>query len=115
MNADGSGRRMLTTTLTGFDSSPTWSPGGQSIAFSRYYGAESDITVIDIESGTLRRIPLAGYESSPAWSPDGSMIAFSKNGNALYTMRPDGAQLRLRTTNPTWGGGLAPAWISRPQ
>jgi Tol biopolymer transport system component len=115
INADGSGRRMLTTTLTGFDSSPTWSPGGQSIAFSRYYGAESDITVIDIESGTLRRIPLAGYESSPAWSPDGSMIAFSKNGNALYTMRPDGAQLRLRTTNPTWGGGLAPAWISRPQ
>jgi Tol biopolymer transport system component len=115
MNADGSGKQQLTSTLTGFDASPTWAPGGQEIAFTRYYAGEPDITVVDVNAGTLRRITLAGSEAGPAWSPDGSMIAFTMNGQSIYTMRPDGGQLRLRTMDPTWGGGLAPAWINRQQ
>jgi hypothetical protein len=31
----------------------------------------------------------------------------------LYTVHPDGTGMRLRTTNPLWGGGVAPTWIAR--
>jgi hypothetical protein len=31
----------------------------------------------------------------------------------IYTLRPDGTGLRLRTINPSWGGGSNPAWITR--
>jgi Tol biopolymer transport system component len=114
MNADGSDKRQITSTLTGFDSSPTWSPDGVHIAFTRYYGAESDLTVVNVNDGELRRIPLPGLEAAPAWSPDGMFIAFTMGGSGnIYTVKPNGTQVRLRTIDPAWGGGLAPAWIRK--
>jgi len=115
MRADGSDKRMLTSTLSGFDSSPTWSPDGQRLAFVRYYSGESDITIIDVNTGVMTRVPRAGYEASPSWSPDGSLIAFTLNGHDIYTMRPDGNRVRLRTVDAAWGGGLSPVWIKRLQ
>jgi dipeptidyl aminopeptidase/acylaminoacyl peptidase len=112
MNADGTNKLQLTSTLTGFDAGPTWSPDGTRLAFTRYYGADDDITIIDINSGALTRIPLAGLQANPAWSPDGQLIAFT-SGNGVYTMEPDGSRVRLRTVDPSWGGGIAPAWIAR--
>lgn len=115
MRADGSDRRQLTSTTSGFDSRPTWSPDGQGIAFMRYYeGGEADISVIGVSGGAVRRIALPGLQSAPAWSPDGALIAFVQEGAPLpylYTMRPDGTQVRLRTLDKTWGGGLSPTWI----
>lgn len=114
MDAYGNSRRELTNTLTGFDGAPTWSPDGERLAFVRHYGAEADITIIDIDSGALTRLPLTGLEVRPSWSPDGSLIAFSSGRtNDLFTVRPDGSRLRLRTTDPAWGGGLGPTWITR--
>jgi Tol biopolymer transport system component len=112
MNADGSGKRQVTLTLTGFDASPTWSPDGQKLAFVRYYGSEGDITIIDVSSGALTRVPLDGIEANPAWSPDGDLIVFTR-GSGIYTMAPNGSNVRLRTVDPNWGGGIAPSWISR--
>ena len=112
MNADGSNKRQLTSTLSGFDAGPTWSPDGARIAFARYYGYEDDITIINISTGELSRIHLEGIEANPAWSPDGELIAFT-SGNGVYTMRPDGSRVRLRTVDPSVGGGIAPSWIAR--
>jgi len=112
MHADGSEQRQLTSTQTGFDTAPTWSPDGSRLAFTRYYGQESDITILDVNSGTTTRIPLPGIEANPSWSPDGSLIAFT-SGTSLYTMQPDGSKVRLRTVDPSWGGGVAPSWIHK--
>jgi len=116
MRADGSDKRQVTSTLTGFDATPTWSPDGATLAFRRYYSGDADITVVSLATGALRRIAMPGQQSSPAWSPDGSLIAFVQNAGPvqnIFTIRPDGQRVRLRTVDPAWGGGLSPAWVRR--
>lgn len=112
MRADGSERQVVTSNYGTFDATPTWSPNGRQIALVRYHGPEADITILDRISGETRRLMVPGLESRPAWSPDGLLIAFSLN-DKLYTIQPDGSRLRLRSTNPAWGGGVAPTWINR--
>jgi len=122
MNADGSNAVQLTTDA-GFDVSPTWSPDGASIAFSRYNGAAPvygwDIAIVPASGGAAVMRELLGDQHQPAWSPDGQYIALQGTDVAglgaenLYTMRPDGSGLRLRTVNVSWGGGVSPAWVTR--
>ena len=117
MDANGFNKRQLTSTVTGFDATPSWSHDGSRIAFMRYYAGDADIAIVDVNSGTVVRIPLPGLQSSPAWSPDGSLIAFTQNDGVItniYTMQPNGTHVRLRTIDSAWGGGLAPAWINKP-
>ncbi len=116
MRADGSDKRQVTSTLSGFDALPTWNPDGIHIAFMRHYASDTDITVVNTITGALQRLILPGRQSDPAWSPDGSLIAFMQPDgpvNNLYTMQPNGSRVRLRTLDPAWGGGLGPAWINR--
>lgn len=116
MRADGSDKQRVTSTLSGFDAMPTWSPDGATLAFRRYYNGDADITVVSLATGAMRRIGLPGNQAAPAWSPDGSQIAFTQNLGLVenvYTMRPDGGRVRLRTVNPAWGGGLSPSWVRR--
>lgn len=118
MRSDGTDTREVSRTTTGFDSRPTWSPNGSELAFARSYGGgETDITTVPATGGATRRLALPGRQSMPAWSPDGTMIAFVQDDPGrqnVYTMLPDGSRLRLRTVDPAWGGGLAPAWIRKP-
>jgi Tol biopolymer transport system component len=118
MAADGSDRRQLTNTID-LDTEPTWSPDGQRIAFRRSSAEEgSDIMIVPAAGGEAVRLALAGEQRTPAWSPDGELIAFAGQPGLtdrpeLYTMRPDGSDVRLLTTDPAWGGGLNPSWLRR--
>jgi uncharacterized protein YjdB len=122
IGADGSNLKQITTDA-GFDITPTFSPDGQKIAFTRYNAANvqlgDDIMIVAASGGTPARLALAGDQRTPAWSPDGTLIAFSGNAIAgeartfIYTVRPDGSGVRLRTVNPAWYGAVAPAWIKR--
>lgn len=123
MNADGSSVAQLTTDEA-FNVSPTWSPTGDRIAFTRFNAATPDngwdVMIVPVTGGSAVRLDLAGDQLNPAWSPDGRYFAVQGTSVAgqgqqqLYTLRVDGAGLRLRTVNVEWGGGLTPAWITRP-
>lgn len=114
MNADGSEKHAVINESPSFDTSPTWSPDGTRLAFIRFYSGEADLTIVRLADGALQRIHLVGLEGTPSWSPDGTLIAFSSGSpNNLFTIQPDGRNLRLRTVNPAWGGGLSPSWIRR--
>ncbi len=122
MDADGANAAPLLADA-GFDQTPTWSPDGTRIAFARYDAANPangwDVMIVAAAGGTPARLSLPGDQLVPAWSPDGRYIAVSGTAVAgqgtpqLYTLLPDGSGLRLRTVNPAWGGGSAPAWITR--
>jgi len=70
MDIDGKNERMLTSSY--LDESPTWSPNGRVIIFSRAYrGIEgrSEVWSVDLTGQNLRRVETPGMASDPAWSP----------------------------------------------
>lgn len=123
IDANGSNLRQITTD-DGFDGTPTFSNDGEKIAFMRYNAAAPgfgyDVMVVSAAGGSPVRFALPGDQMTPVWSPDGKFIAVSGTATAgtgasqIYTMRANGTGLRLRTVNPAFGGGVAPAWIARP-
>lgn len=101
INADGMGRRKLTTDQFHPDAL-TWSPDSQRIMWSatNEIGVQSQIFVINADGTgyvklTTRYEP--GYnESDPQWSPDGQKIAFTITDpvtaiSDIYLMAPDGS------------------------
>jgi TolB protein len=102
------------------DWTPAWSPDGQQLAFSSLRDGGWEVYVLDTacldnpEScrDNLQQITADGnLNISPVWSPDGSRFAFNSKaaGNwDIYTMAPDGSDIRQVTTAP--GNDLSPAW-----
>lgn len=62
-------------------SSPSWSPDGSEVVVSGLgYDGTSDLYVVDVETGRVRRLTRDHYDDrDPSWSPDGSRIAFSSS------------------------------------
>jgi Tol biopolymer transport system component len=78
--ADGSRRVRLTR---GKDSSPSWSPRGYYVAFTRQIDAgRSQIVVADARGRILRRFG-TGLSTEPAWSPNGQRIAYASAGRII--------------------------------
>jgi dipeptidyl aminopeptidase/acylaminoacyl peptidase len=85
---------------------PSWSPGGQRIAFARSPGpgGPSFITTIGVDGRGLRQLT-QGYE--PAWSPRGGIIAFMRGVSGvetLYTVPANGGPAHVL------GPGKSPDW-----
>jgi len=74
---DGSQERRLA-----FGHTPTWSPKGGVIAFLRLVNSsqagflDAAVFLIDVATGSERRLTGAGVASQPAWSADGRSLAY---------------------------------------
>ena len=78
MNA-GTGRRERDITLRDVDEAiqPSWSPDGTQIAFSGLRNGLSDLYLVSVDDGAIRRLTEDAFaERQPAWSPDGRSLAF---------------------------------------
>jgi TolB protein len=110
--------RSLLTSGPDTDLHPTWSPGGTRIAFQRtdVNTGETNIVILNLDSGELQVIDMPGQQLWPAWSPEGDLIAFSSNHEdenfEIYTMTPDGDDVRRVTDNGA--NDLRPTWLLRP-
>lgn len=120
MRTDGSDRRNETTGAPRFERSPTWTPDGTRILFSRGpVGVPGELYAVDVATGAAGRfLPyvLAGYQAHPAWSPTGEYLAFSSTHDAasghdwqVYTVRADGTGLTRRTSGGAGRGQLV--WV----
>jgi len=87
VNSDGTGATVLVSRSFGRNSSPSWSPSGDRLAFASRSNGRSGVYVVRAD-GTQRRL-LVDDASAPAWSPDGTAIAYRMRcGVRLIT--PDG-------------------------
>jgi CxxC motif-containing protein (DUF1111 family) len=96
VNNDGTNPNAIT--IDGTDSTPTWSPDGTKLAFSRIIGGVAQIftiTPIGTDETNLSNNPLVN-DRMPAFSPDGTKIAFQRTPNAInpvgkiWTMNSNG-------------------------
>ena len=83
MNADGSGRRVLTAgaRLTWNGCVDTWSTDSRLIAANVAVAGVSRILIADTVAGTTRLLTPADIAAfCPLWAPDGRRIAFALRG-----------------------------------
>jgi sugar lactone lactonase YvrE len=128
--SDGAERRVAE--CTSCSGSPAWSPDGSTLAMS---SRENKISLFDVDTGQASTIWISpvqatfGSVQSPAWSPDGQSIAFilqsidAATGNEvgeLFTIRPDGSELRRIAGSDAWSGvawspdGATIAFLAQP-
>ena len=86
----------------------SWSPDGMTVAFASNRSGDSDVYLIDVESGRVTRLtddPV--HDADPVWSPDGSQIAFTSHRNDIphiCVMTRDSSDTACVTQ------GIQPSW-----
>ena len=99
---DGTGVRELTgdTLNAGF---PSFSPDGKRLVYRVWGGKNWGLRILNLDDQAVK-VLTTEYDNLPFWSPDGSLIAFTRkhegNNFDIYTIRPDGSDLRQLTTTP---------------
>jgi TolB protein len=79
----GGGLQLLKDSVNG-DITPAVSPDGNKIAFSSSRPGNSEIYVMDLQSGELERLTYHfGIDTTPAWSPNGKSIIFTSDRSGM--------------------------------
>ena len=103
----------LQTVTNGYGVLPDWSPDGRTIL----YKSSDGFSVVPAQGGKSRLLRSDNSDMGASWSPDGKQIAFVhgfadgetlKFNSTLYTMNPDGTNVR-RLLGHSCNPGT-PAW-----
>ena len=109
VNADGTGSRQVSPddAQGSFDESPTWSPDGTRLAFTR----NSVLHVINVDGSGLTPLPNEDLALNPSWSPDGRRIAYTSLDpfGEIHLRNPDGSNL-ARVTTASLENGIFDFW-----
>jgi Tol biopolymer transport system component len=84
-NADGTGKRQLTTGPYR-DSSPAVSPDGKHIVFSSSRAGTRSLWRVGLDGDGLKRLTNGVEDSSPSFSPDGRWVVFSRYAGSSETL-----------------------------
>lgn len=75
------------TSELGIEDDPTFSPDGESIAYSGNSASGRDIFIKTVREGRVRRLTDdRAVNVHPSWSPDGSAIAFARANHPGYSI-----------------------------
>lgn len=104
---DIGGKPRALTSDSFYKQSPAWSPDGKSIAYASDRAGTADIYVMDIASGSSRRITTFNdsAELRPVWSPDGKSVAFQRQGGATYIANLSSGEVKEAITTVTYEPG----------
>lgn len=118
-------RTRIFTDKIGVESFPTFSPDGQSLAFSHFVivpeemkmprkPVAEELYLMRVKTGEITALTQAGKNcTQPAYSPDGKSLLFSANLNAgydLWLMPLDGKDEKMRPLTSDPGYEAYPAW-----
>jgi WD40 repeat protein len=116
MNADGSGRTVLTSGAR-HSSQPSWSPDGRQIVYRHSVPGDDssgDIWIMKADGSSPRALLAApGDERYPSLSPDGTRLAFTTHPTAsddveIAVARMDGGGMAAITDNAVFDS--SPSW-----
>jgi len=105
INRQGGGRTRVPTGL-GLNTSATFSPISNDIAFVGSVAGNPDIYVIKDNGTNLRRLTSdSSIESTPEWSPNGQQISFTSGRSGspqIYTMDAEGTNVQRISFEGEW-------------
>ncbi|MDQ6716830.1 MAG: protein kinase [Gemmatimonadota bacterium] len=84
--------KVVDSVWRGFIGSPSLSPDGNRVAFTKFDGIRSDIWVKQLDRGPELKLTFSNRNNEyPAWTPDGKSVTYFGGGNELMTKRADGS------------------------
>jgi len=82
---------------------PSWAPDGRRIVYRVWGNGVQGLRIMNVADRSVETLT-TDYDNLPQWSPDGQRILFTRRDAHfnfdIYTMRPDGSDVRRLTTSP---------------
>jgi hypothetical protein len=88
---------------------PTWSPDGQTIAFTRLHQGRNlmELEVVNTRTRKVKKLAQNLFQLQPSWSPDGKSIAYQAGGDVWVTTL-GGSKRRIgKGGSPAYGKTIA--------